>query len=218
LEGLKTAIGHRMVTNQVWRWRNSTKNGTVVPHPMEPAHTYKRRLWRLALDQYGFVTTRQASRLGVPAVELRKLSHRGALSNVAYGLYRMNDVPPTERDSFMAAVLRVGEDAHLMGESTLALYGLASVNPRSVWVGTPRRTRAKHPAWLNVVKRNLPAEDLTVLEAIPTVTVKRALLDCRGQVMTERLLDAADRAVSQGLVLARGREELFDALKAGEDA
>lgn len=184
---------------------------------MEPVETYKRRLWRLALDQYGFVTTRQASRIGVPAVELRKLSARGALSNVAYGLYRMNDMPPTERDAFMAAVLRVGEDAYLMGESTLALYGLASVNPRSMWVGTPRRTRAEHPAWLNVVKRRLPPKDLTIFEAIPTVTVKRALLDSRGRVMTERLLGAAGRAVSEGLVLSRDRDDLFDALGAGGD-
>lgn len=183
---------------------------------MEPAFTYRRKLWQLALDQYGFITTRQARQIGVPAIELAKLAHRGVLSNVAYGLYRMNDVPSTERDSFMAAVLRVGEDAFLMGESTLALYGLASVNPRSVWVGTPRRTRAKHPTWLNVTKRDLLTEDLTVFEAIPTVTVKRALLDCRGRVMTERLLDAADRAVSEGLVLARHREELFDTLRAGQ--
>ena len=180
---------------------------------MEPVDTYKRKLWRLAVDQYGFVTTRQARQLGVPVVELAKLAHRGVLSSIAYGLYRMNDVPITERDGFMAAVLRVGEDAYLMGESTLALYDLASVNPRSVWVGMPRRTRADHPSWLHVVKRQLPAEDITVFEAIPTVTVKRALLDCRGRVMTERLLDAADRAVNEGLVLSRDRDELFAALK-----
>jgi predicted transcriptional regulator of viral defense system len=185
---------------------------------MEPVATYKRKLWRLAVDQYGFVTTRQAREIGVPVVELAKLAHRGVLSNVAYGLYRMNDIPITERDTFMAAVLRVGEDAYLRGESTLALYELASVNPRSVWVGTPQRTRAKHPSWLNVVKRSLPVEDLTVFEAIPTVTAKRALLDCRGRVMTERLLEAADRAVAEGLVLSRDRDRLFAALQGSEDA
>jgi predicted transcriptional regulator of viral defense system len=185
---------------------------------IEPAATYKRKLWRLAVDQYGFVTTGQAREIGVPVVELAKLAHRGVLSNVAYGLYRMNDVPTTERDAFMAAVLRVGDAAYLMGESTLALYELASVNPRSVWVGTPRRTRAKHPSWLHVVKRSLPVEDLTVFEAIPTVTVKRAFLDCRGRVMTERLLEAADRAVAEGLVLSRDRDGLFAALQRSEDA
>jgi len=185
---------------------------------VEPVTTYKRMLWRLAVDQYGFVTTGQAREIGVPVVELAKLAHRGVLSNIAYGLYRVNDVPTTERDAFMAAVLRVGEDAYLMGESTLALYELASVNPRSVWVGSPRRTRAKHPCWLHVVKRDLPVEDLTVFEAIPTVTVKRALLDCQGRVMTERLLDAADRAIGEGLVLSRDRDELFAALQRSKDA
>jgi hypothetical protein len=69
-----------------------------------------------------------------------------------------------------------------------------------------------------VVKRSLPVQDLTVFEAIPTVTVKRALLDCRGRVMTERLLEAADRAVAEGLVLSRDRDGLFAALQGSEDA
>src|SRR5690606_7858607 len=73
---------------------------------MEPVATYKRKLWRHAIDQYGFVTTRQAGQIGVPVVELAKLAHRGVLSNVAYGLYRMNDVPTTERDAFMAGKSR----------------------------------------------------------------------------------------------------------------
>lgn len=191
----------------------------VLCHPTkDETVTHRRTLWDLAVDQYGFITTRQAAAAGVPTVELAKLAHRGVLTNIAYGLYRMNDVPTSDRDGFMAAVLRVGEDAYLMAESTLTLYGLASVNPRLVWVGTPRRTRTQHPSWLRVVKRQLPPQDLTVHDGIPTVTVKRALLDCRGRVMTERLLQAADRAFDSGLVLSRDRDDLLSSLRNPEGA
>lgn len=178
--------------------------------------TYRKALWDIAVDQYGYVTTRQAGRAGIPAVELAKLAHRGHLSNISYGLYRMNDLPTTERDTFAAAVLRVGEDAYLMGESTLALYGLASINPRLVWVGTPHRTRAKHPSWLKVIKRDLPAEKLTLYEGVPTVTVGQALLDCRGRVMTQRLIEAAQRAFEEGLVPSGEREALLGVLTSPE--
>jgi hypothetical protein len=36
--------------------------------------------------------------------------------------------------------------------------------------------------------------------------------------MTERLLEAADRAVAEGLVLSRDRDRLFAALQGSEDA
>jgi predicted transcriptional regulator of viral defense system len=53
--------------------------------------TYRRRLHERALDQYGYVTTRNANELGVPAVELRKLHQRGGLEHVGHGLYRVGN-------------------------------------------------------------------------------------------------------------------------------
>src|SRR5690606_11909415 len=84
--------------------------------------TYRQAIRELALDNYGFVTTRTARRAGVPAVELPKLASRGGLVNVAYGLYRVLDVPVTPFDQFAEALLRVGDGAYLHGESVLALH------------------------------------------------------------------------------------------------
>ncbi len=44
------------------------------------AQTYRRRLHERALDQYGYVTTRDAAELGVPPVEVRKIAARGGLT------------------------------------------------------------------------------------------------------------------------------------------
>lgn len=65
----------------------------------------------IALDHYGYVTTKQAAEVGVPAVELPKLAARGGLENVAYGLYRVPDISPTAYDQCAEALLRVGEGA-----------------------------------------------------------------------------------------------------------
>ena len=117
---------------------------------MAAGSNYRDRVREIALGEYGFVTTRQAASAGVPAVELRKLAARGALIHVAYGIYRVPDAPGTAFDQFAEALLRVGEGAYLRGDSVLALFGLADVNPRKVRVIAPKRTRARFPAFMEV--------------------------------------------------------------------
>lgn len=176
--------------------------------------TYRRMLWELALDNHGFVTTQDARDLGVPAVELSKLGSRGGLRHVAYGLYRFDDVPSSVVDQFHEAVLRVGDGAHLTRDAVLALHDLALVNPRRTRVGLRRRSEARLPDWIEVVRENLPDGDLTVYDGIPSATVARALIDCRTIVMRDRLLEALDEASRQGLVLRSDRRRVAEALEA----
>lgn len=167
---------------------------------MALADTHRRRLREIALDQYGYVTTRDAEEVGVPAVELRKLAQRGGLDHITYGLYRFDDIPRTGRDQYMEAVLRVGPGAYLTHDAVLALHDLGLVNPRRIRVGTPKRARPRLPDDVEVVQRRVDEADLTTFEGIPTTTVRRALLDCRDLVMRERLLDAAREAARRGLL------------------
>jgi hypothetical protein len=53
---------------------------------------------------------------------------------------------------------------------------------------------------------SLAPDDLTIYEGIPTTTITRALLDCRGLVMGERLVSAAREAATRGL-LRRGEAD-----------
>lgn len=165
--------------------------------------TYRELLRDHAQAQYGYVTTRDAAQLAVPGVELRKLAARGALRRVGHGVYRVNDVAATTLDEFAAAVLLVGPGAYLTHDAVLALHGLALVNPRKIRVGTARRVRVTLPPTIEVVHRNLPAADLTEHEGIPCTIVERAIMDCRGQIMDERLVEATREAERQGLLSRR---------------
>lgn len=173
--------------------------------------TYRERLKEVADDKYGFITTADLVDLEVPPVVLRKLAARGKLRHVRRGVYRFLDTRPTERDHFAEALVSVGEDAYLMRDAVLALHGLAFVNPIKIRVGTARRVRHKVPAFVDVEQRVLPANELEVFEGIRTTRVARAILDCRGLVMTERLNDALREALKQGLVT---RKESLDVRKA----
>lgn len=167
-----------------------------------PAETYRRRLWEWALDHYGYATTGDAAQLGVPSVELRKLAGRGLLARVDRGLYRFPDAPTTPRDTFMEAVLWAGPDAALAYDSVLSLHGLALANPRSLRVVTPHRVRKTHHRDdVTIITQKIPAPELTAYFRIPSTTVARALIDSRDLIMPDRLLEAAEQARRQGLLL-----------------
>jgi predicted transcriptional regulator of viral defense system len=160
---------------------------------------YRDVVREIALDHYGYVTTRDAAEAGVPAGELPKLAARGGLENVAYGLYRVPDVRPTEFDQFAEALLRVGEGAYLHGESVLALLGLADVNPRNIKVAVPRRARPTLPPFIELTHVN--GEVLTTFyEGLNAQPVADALMECRGRIENTRLLEAAKQARAEGLL------------------
>ena len=162
--------------------------------------TYRQRAWDIAKEAYGYVTTKDATGAGIPAIELVKLAARGRLRHVARGIYRFDEFPATKFDQFFEAVLRVGDDAFLVGDAVLSLHDLALVNPRRIRVATRRRRRGKLPTWINVEQSDVPDADVTSFEGIPATTVARAIRDAREYVMTERLLDALPIAVREGLV------------------
>jgi len=179
---------------------------------MPLATTYRRSLRERALDQYGYITTHDADELDVPAVELRKLAHRGGLEHLAYGLYRFEDVPHTGKEQFMEAVLRVGHDAHLTGDAVLALHDLALVNPRRVRVGAHDRVARKLPEFIEVVRTNVPDSERTRYEGIPATTIARALRDSKGTVMEDRLIEAAHEAIRAGLLRRKEATQILEEL------
>lgn len=160
---------------------------------------YRDIVLEIALDHYGYVATRDAVEAGIPAGELPKLAARGGLEHVAYGLYRVSDVPPTRYDQFAEALLRVGEGAYLHGESVLALFGLADVNPRQIKVAVRRRARPKLPAFVELTQVRGDVRT-TFYEGLESQSVADALLECHGRIETERLVDATQQARAEGLL------------------
>ena len=93
----------------------------------------------------------------------------------------------------------------------LSMHGLALVDPRSMFVATPRRVRRKLPDWVKTVPapKGAPA---TFYEGIPSQRVADAIEACEGSVMGERLAEAAKRARAEGLVTSVEYENLMKEL------
>lgn len=92
----------------------------------------------------------------------------------------------------------------------LAFHDLALVNPPRIRVGTTRRVRRSLPDHIEVIRDDLPASDRTVYDGLPSATVERALRDCIGTVMGDRLIEAADRARDEALIRRRDHVRLIE--------
>lgn len=185
----------------------------LLRHAPGVSMTYRQTLTELAAGQYGYVTTAEANQLNVPTIELGKLSSRGKLNHVARGVYRVPEIPVSDKDQFFEAVLRVGDGAHLVRDAVLALHGLGLVSPRRIKVGTPRRVRAVLPPFVEAVLDNTDVTELTAYEGIPSTTVARAIIDSCGLEMTERLQQALRDAVRDGLVTRLEQRKVRAALR-----
>lgn len=179
---------------------------------MTKSRSYRDIVREIALDQFGYVTTNDAVDAGVPAVELPKLAARGGLNHISYGLYRVPDIPPTPYDQLAEAILRVGEGAYLYGESVLALFALADVNPRKIKVAIPRRARPKLPSHIDLVHTR-ESGPTTVYEGLVAQPVADALLECRGRIESDRLVYAAKEARQQGLLTTKEWQRVKEGLR-----
>ena len=161
-----------------------------------------------AIGNYGLITTMDAESLGVRRKDLVEWVKLGRLTRLGHGVYRIAHYLPTEYDRYAEAVAIVGKDAALWGESVLAMHNLAMVNPLRVQVATGRRVRKALPKWIELVKKPEGAEE-DVFEGIRCQNLASVILECRGKLMTDRLLGAIDDASRRGL-LRSGEVEMLN--------
>ena len=173
--------------------------------------SYYEIIYEYAADNYGLITSAQAKELGIPSVELVKLSHRDRLQRIWHGVYRISHYIPTPLDKYAEAVAIVGEGAYIYGESVLAMHGLALLNPTILYVATSRRVRKKLPKYIKKINIK-KISNVVYYEGIPSQDIVSAVIVCREQIMTDRLINAVDDAEKQGLILQEERKNLKELL------
>lgn len=170
-----------------------------------PGRAYK-ALYEVALEQYGYVTANNAREVGFGPTHLVDLARRGDLDRLAHGLYRFHAVPATVRDQLMEATLWPRGLGVISHATALDLWDLCDVNPAKIHVTVPKhpRVRRQTPTLYAVHLRDLEARDVTFVEGIPVVTVRRAILDAIEAHVGGHLIDqAVDTATRRGLVAPR---------------
>jgi predicted transcriptional regulator of viral defense system len=167
--------------------------------------TAQKRLWEIAMDQHGYVTTGDARDAGVTPHALKLLAHRDVVRREGYGVYRFNRFPASAADDYQQAVLWTGEPgAVLSHETALDVLDLCDVNPTRVHVTVPRTTRIRRQGGeqVSLHREDLGADSVGWWEGIRCVTESTAI----AEVITARstpvhlIRQAIDTARSRGRI------------------
>jgi predicted transcriptional regulator of viral defense system len=169
-------------------------------------------LFERAFDQYGFVTADDARALGVNQQRLVEMERRGTLERVARGLYRFKEIPHGDRDQLMEAALWPRRTRGVLSHDTgLDLHDLCDINPARIHITVPRgyRINREIPTVYAIHHRDLADDDLAVLEGLPTITPRRAILDAIETHVDPKLVEQAiDTARRRGLVRGKDLSDL----------
>jgi predicted transcriptional regulator of viral defense system len=178
-----------------------------------PGRVYT-ELLELAHDQHGYLRVDDVRDAGFDPKRLVDYGRRGIAEHVAYGVYRMNGIPPDELDEYMRAALWPMGAGVLSHETALDLYELCDVNPAHIDVTVPRgyRTHRSLPAPYRLHRRDLTSGETTRLRGLPVVTPLRAILDgIESHVRGELIEQAIQTAEQQSLITRDGAAGARDA-------
>jgi len=162
--------------------------------------------WRLA----GIRTTAELKAAGKSAAEIGKLTRRGSLVRVRYGVYARADMASkvlSQRDGDQ--LLRAAAELLAAGRSAMASHETAAVihdldllsKPDRVLTLTrsPGHNRAGRPGVL-VHSADLPARHVTVIYGMPVTTVARTVVDLARTLEFRAGVATADSALHRKLV------------------
>lgn len=158
-----------------------------------PAGIPDTRIARLARDQHGVVTRRQALEAGLGASSIQRRVHVGLWARLHQGVYRVGPIPaPLEWAS--AACLAGGRDGLISHSSAAYLRGwIAGQPPFPVHLSLPgRRPRARSGLRVHGV-RAFGADEVDEVSGFPVTAPQRTLIDLAPLLATRDL----ERIVAQ---------------------
>lgn len=147
------------------------------------------RIARIAEDQWGLITRRQAEGAGVSQATLQRLAKTGILDRVAHGVYRMTGAPPPDHLDLRAAWLqlapevpaweRTPEQGVVSHRSAAALYGLGHLPADRHEFTLPERRQSRRSD-IRLHHRAVRPDEWIVLHGMPVTKPSRIAADLLG--------------------------------------
>jgi len=144
------------------------------------------RLARIAEDQWGLVTRRQAEHAGVSKATLQRLATTGVLDRVAQGVYRLTGAPPPDHLELRAAWLQLAPDVPgwertpeqgvVSHRSAAALYGLGHLPADRHEFTLPVRRQSRRKD-IRLHHRPVRPSEWIVLHGMPATRPSRIAAD-----------------------------------------
>ncbi len=156
-------------------------------------------LYRIAEQQAGYFTAKQASRVGFSWERLSEYARNGRFLRVTHGIYRISQFPSSRLEDLFVAWLQCGPKSVVSHESALAVYDLSDLMPGETHVSVPR-TASRRRKHIRLHTNQLRRIDVVKREGLPVTSVPRTIADvARAGLSEDHVADALRTAVQRGL-------------------
>jgi predicted transcriptional regulator of viral defense system len=160
-------------------------------------------LYRIAEQQAGYFTARQAAEAGFSWERLSDYSRKGHFHRVAPRVYRLARFPSSHFEDLFVALLRCGPEALVSHESALAVYGLSDVMPDEIHITVPR-TASRRRGGIRLHTNRVSRREVMKREGLPVTSVPRTIADvARAGLAEEHAYHAIKEALQRGLTTER---------------
>jgi predicted transcriptional regulator of viral defense system len=162
-------------------------------------------LFRVALGQQGYFTSKQAHESGVSNDLIRHYVQSGRLIRTYRGVFRFRDFPSSPREHIAAAWLATGKDQAVVShESALELLELTDVIPFGIHLTVPRaarHTRAVPGVVLHTTTHEIASHEILDVDGLPVTSVERTVADVAAAGLSPEhvhraVLEALERGVT----------------------
>jgi hypothetical protein len=160
-------------------------------------HSVDAAIAAIAARQHGVIARLQLMRLGLGRKAIDHRVRLGRLHIVHRGVYAVGHARLTVQGRWMAAVLASGEGSRLSYRSAGMLWAVRRTERGLIEVTSPR-TGSPLPG-VQRHRAELPSDEVTVHNGIPTTTVPRTLLDLATVLTPRHLARAVNEAEVQRL-------------------
>lgn len=156
-------------------------------------------LARVARQQHGLITRRQALEAGVSAAGIHTRLARGDWLPARRGVYAVAGVRPSPEQGSLAVCLAVGAGCWVSHGSAAALWGLDVPVATSIEVVTLPARRVHLDGVTQHRSQQLPLADLSRCRLAPVTSAPRTLVDCVPRLGSRHLARAVDDALRRKL-------------------
>ena len=164
-----------------------------------------------AASQHALITAAQFGALGGTVAMSRLRVRSGRWTKAAEGVFRLAGAPVTWHSRVLAAVLAAGEGAVASHRTAATLHQIEGARPGPPEVTVPRGRRFRPTGVRSHESTDLHLATVVRVDAIPTTTVGRTLLDLGAVIPARRVHLAVDNARRRSLTTW---DDLLDVLVA----
>jgi predicted transcriptional regulator of viral defense system len=166
----------------------------------------RQAIYRVAAQQGGYFTAAQALAAGYAYSQQHYHVEHGAWEKIDYGIFRLHDYPPTEREDLIRLMLwshnQKGQPQAVASHDTaLAIYDLSDIMPQKIHLTVTPTFRKAPPPYCVLHRARLAPDEIASRDGYLVTTPLRTLLDvAESPLSQEHLNQAVQDALMHGLV------------------